>query len=101
MQDYLLNEEEEDESPYNPEDQVSDDVVDFDDDETSSDDDFSSDSEEDFDQPEETTNPEGHSGSEAQLDEPPPASSETESNPSDNSETKSFRVMSFEDFISK
>lgn len=101
MQDYLLNEEEEDESPYNPEDQVSDDVVDFDDDdETSSDDDFSSDSHEDFDQPEETTNPEGHSGSEAQLDEPP-TPSETESNPSDNSESKSFRVMSFEDFISK
>ena len=47
MQDYL-NEEDEDETPYNSDEKVSDVVNDFSDDDESSDDDFDSDSGEEF-----------------------------------------------------
>ena len=100
MQEHLLNEEEDDENPYNVEDQVNDETPDFGDDDNDdfSDDDFPRDSEENFDSPEEvTTGEESHS--DYQTDQPVETTETPDS--SQASEPSSFRVMKFEDFISQ
>jgi len=116
MQDYL-NEEEEDESPYNSDEKISDEVNDFEDDDTS-DDDFDSDSTEEFEEttvretPEETETqrdvveePTGDSHSSTEeFPEVDPPQEEAPQNQSQETtpgpESPSFRVMSFEDFVS-
>lgn len=115
MQDYL-NEEEDEDSLYNSDEKVSDEVNDFVEDDDTSDDDFDSDSAEGF---EETTVEETPEETESQNDEieepveaPAPDNDfpETEApidsisdQPEDSSqgaEKQSFKVMSFEDFLS-
>ena len=116
MQDYL-NEEEDDDSPYNSDEKVSDEVNDFTEDDDTSDDDFDSDSDEGF---EETTVEEAPGETEVQKDEveepaensassdefpeaeaPVDSSSGQTRDSSQGAEKPSFRVMSFEDFLSE
>lgn len=96
MQDYLNEEEDEDKGPYASDERVSDEVQDFggEDNETS-DDDFRDETEDGF---EETTAEETPEGSEVQHDEVEEPSSEEA--PTE-APQQGFRVMSFEDFISK
>lgn len=115
MQDYL-NEEEEDDSPYNSDEKVSDEVNDFTEDDDTSDEDFDSDSDEGFEEtsveeiPRETEvqtdvvdEPAEDSSSIDEFPEaeaPVDSSSDQTQNDSQGEEKPSFRVMSFEDFLS-
>ena len=96
MQDYLNEEEDEDKGPYASDERVADEVQDFSgEDQETSDDDFSDETEDGF---EETTAEETPEGSEVQHDEvEEPSSEETPTE----APQQGFRVMSFEDFISK
>lgn len=104
MQDYL-NEEDEDETPYNSDEKVSDVVNDFSDDDESSDDDFDSDSGEEFEEttveetPAETDSQTDHveEPAETSREEFPEADAPVGESPAE--DKPSFRVMSFEDFI--
>jgi hypothetical protein len=115
MQDYL-NEEEDDDSLYNSDEKVSDEVNDFDEGDDTSDDDFDSDSEEGFGETTVEEKPEETETQNDEVEEPvedsDPANDfpETEApvdsgsgQPQDSSqgaEKQSFKVMSFEDFLS-
>ena len=96
MQDYLNEEEDEDKGPYASDERVADEVQDLSgEDQETSDDDFSDETEDGF---EETTAEENPEGTEAQHDEVAEPSAE-EASPE--APQQGFRVMSFEDFISK
>ena len=116
MQDYL-NEEEEEDSLYNSDEKVSDEVNDFDEDDDTSDDDFDSDSTEGFEETTVEETPEETESQNDEIEEPAEdlASSDefpevdapensTPEQPQDSSqggERASFRVMSFQDFLSE
>ena len=115
MQDYL-NEEDED-SLYNSDEKVSDEVNDFDEDDDTSDDDFDSDSAEEFEEttaeetPEETESQDDEIEEPAEdsasfdgfpeVDEPENSTPEQPEDSSQGGEKASFRVMSFQDFLSE
>jgi len=115
MQEYI-NEEEDDDSLYNSDEKVSDEVNDFGEDDDTSDDDFDSDSEEGFGETTVEEKPEETETQNDEVKEPvedsapdnefPEAETPVDSGsgqPQDSSqgaEKQSFKVMSFEDFLS-
>jgi hypothetical protein len=98
MQDYLNEEEDEDKGPYASDERVADEVQDLSgEDQETSDDDFSDETEEGFETPEEVVS-DSPAEIEAQHDEVVEPSAEEASA---EAPQQGFRVMSFEDFISK
>ena len=98
MQDYLTEEEDEDKGPYASDERVADEVQDFSgEDQETSDDDFSDETEDGFDDTEEVVS-DSPEEIEAQHDEIAEPSSEEDSQ---EAPQQGFKVMSFEDFISK
>jgi hypothetical protein len=98
MQDYLNEEEDEDKGPYASDERVADEVQDLSgEDQETSDDDFSDETEDGFETPEEVVS-DSPEEIEAQHDEIAQPSAE-EAIPEE--PQQGFRVMSFEDFISK
>jgi len=98
MQDYLNEEEDEDKGPYASDERVADEVQDFSgEDQETSDDDFSDETEDGFETPEEVVS-DSPEEIEAQHDEVAEPSAE-EASPE--APQQGFKVMSFEDFISK
>jgi hypothetical protein len=98
MQDYLNEEEDEDKGPYASDERVADEVQDFSgEDQETSDDDFSDETEDGFETPEEVVS-DSPAEIEAQHDEVAEPSAEEASA---EAPQQGFRVMSFEDFISK
>jgi len=98
MQDYLNEEEEEDKGPYASDERVADEVQDFsDEDQETSDDDFSDETEDGFEDTEEVVSdsPEETEVQHDEVEEPSSEETPTEA------PQQGFRVMSFEDFISK
>ncbi len=96
MQDYLNEEEEDEKGPYASDEKVSDEVQDFSgEDQETSDDDFEDETEDGF---EETTAEETPKGTEVQHDEVEEPSEEEFPL---KEPQQGFKVMSFEDFISK
>ena len=98
MQDYLNEEEEEGKGPYASDERVADEVQDFsDEDQETSDDDFSDETEDGFGDPEEVVSdsPEETEVQHDEVEEPSSEETPTEA------PQQGFRVMSFEDFISK
>lgn len=98
MQDFLNEQDEEDKGPYSSDEKISDEVQDFsDEDQESIDDDFYDESEDGFGYGEETTSdsPEQTETETDTIEEPLTSEVTTEA------PEQGFRVMSFEDFITK